>query len=620
MTPEERDAFLTNRPPEIRARILAKVAEYQALDPDERELRLRATELRWYLMPLLRELADQPRRAAGESAGRMCANWSDPARRVEHFAAAVAGGISGKRAHRSTISRRWTRATPRRRIPVARRARPSRRIGTRFPKPSGARSRGGSTSFLNSRRTKNKRRSTPCPKPNAQQMEKTLQAFDKLPPAQRAECVNAFAKFASMSAPEQAEFLKNAERWSAMSPAERQAWRDLVVNVPQWPPLPIGFVAPIPPARTPIPAWPRITIEMAISNFNFRRRRLISRRASDFVSSRFVPGPFLWRDDRAGVRVRAVDGHAARAGAKKSPAKPSPTSTLWMMVGTILGARAVYVATYWKRRICRPADLGNFHDPARRAGFLRRPHRRDHCGLDLSALEKTAVVENRRRARAQHRAGQRLRPHRLPAQRLLLRPRLRFAVGHQFSRGNHCNRRPIRVHPTEIYDALLNLGSVFFSRVAVPAQEIRRPDFCDLPAFATPSPVRSSNIFAAIIRRPPSFRPDARAARQRADFCRGPGAGGNSVARAASKRGLKDGEPKTEIRSSIASVSSLRFSSPGRRRLENLKSRCASRKKSAAKSSPPIPCRCIADSTSARPSRRPPNAPACRITSLTSAS
>jgi hypothetical protein len=76
------------------------------------------------------------------------------------------------------------------------------------------------------------------------QMEKTLQAFDQMPASQRAECVNAFAKFASLTAPQQAEFLKNAERWAAMSPAERQAWRDLVVNVPQWPPLPIGVTPP----------------------------------------------------------------------------------------------------------------------------------------------------------------------------------------------------------------------------------------------------------------------------------------------------------------------------------------------------------------------------------------
>ena len=26
-----------------------------------------------------------------------------------------------------------------------------------------------------------------------------------------------------------------------MSPADRQAWRDLVVNVPEWPPLPVGI-------------------------------------------------------------------------------------------------------------------------------------------------------------------------------------------------------------------------------------------------------------------------------------------------------------------------------------------------------------------------------------------
>jgi len=78
------------------------------------------------------------------------------------------------------------------------------------------------------------------------QMGKTLQAFDQMPAWQRTECVNAFAKFASMTASEKAEFLKNAERWAAMPPAERQAWRDLVVNVPQWPPLPTGMPVPSP--------------------------------------------------------------------------------------------------------------------------------------------------------------------------------------------------------------------------------------------------------------------------------------------------------------------------------------------------------------------------------------
>ena len=53
MTPGERRQVLSNRPPEIKNRILAKVREYESLKPDERELRLRATELQWYLQPLM---------------------------------------------------------------------------------------------------------------------------------------------------------------------------------------------------------------------------------------------------------------------------------------------------------------------------------------------------------------------------------------------------------------------------------------------------------------------------------------------------------------------------------------------------------------------------------------
>jgi hypothetical protein len=71
-----------------------------------------------------------------------------------------------------------------------------------------------------------------------EQMGKTLQAFDNLSAEQRTECIRAFAKFASMNAAEKQEFLENAERWSQMSPEERQTWRDLVANVPNWPPMP----------------------------------------------------------------------------------------------------------------------------------------------------------------------------------------------------------------------------------------------------------------------------------------------------------------------------------------------------------------------------------------------
>jgi hypothetical protein len=94
-------------------------------------------------------------------------------------------------------------------------------------------------------------------------METTLQAFEKLPPDQRATCIHSFEQFSSMSPQERFELLRNAERWSKMSPAERQAWRDLVERVPQWPPLPQDFLNPSSP---PIPhATPRVPRGVALA-------------------------------------------------------------------------------------------------------------------------------------------------------------------------------------------------------------------------------------------------------------------------------------------------------------------------------------------------------------------
>ncbi len=122
--------------------------------------------------------------------------------------------------------------------------------------------------------------------------------------------------------------------------------------------------------------------------------------------------------------------------------------TLWLMLGGIVGARAVYVVTYWQDEFAGGKFLGNFCHLERRAGLLRRAHRRDVGRDDLRRLEKTAALENRRRAHAEYRARQRVRAHWLPAQRLLLWPLLRRAVGHHFSRrprnapGPECPRFP----------------------------------------------------------------------------------------------------------------------------------------------------------------------------------
>ena len=53
MPTAERHQFVATRNTNTQERLVEKIREYQALTPEERELRLTATELRWYLLPLM---------------------------------------------------------------------------------------------------------------------------------------------------------------------------------------------------------------------------------------------------------------------------------------------------------------------------------------------------------------------------------------------------------------------------------------------------------------------------------------------------------------------------------------------------------------------------------------
>jgi hypothetical protein len=219
MSPSERVAALTNRPAATRARILAKVREYQALDPDERELRLRATELRWYLTPLMRaplaerdeELAQVPEDLRSLAQTRL-AQWDllPPAVQQELLA------------EDSTLHYFAQVDTTNRPVADTEHQKISEQFNQFFELSPAEKSQ-----TLNT-----------LSEAERVQMEKTLKAFEQLPPPQRQQCIRNYAKFAGMSATDRAEFLKNAELWAQMPPSERQAWRDLVAHVPMWPPLP----------------------------------------------------------------------------------------------------------------------------------------------------------------------------------------------------------------------------------------------------------------------------------------------------------------------------------------------------------------------------------------------
>ena len=247
MSPAERLTALTNRPPEMRVKILAKVREYSALNPDERELRLRATELRWYLVPLLRlsptnrvtRLAMVPPEMQKLVKSRLL-QWDilppplheeflTNDQTLHYFARVAPTNTPAANPDQQKIADRFNQ----------------------FFELTAAEKKSTLNTLSNAERA---------------QMEKTLQSFEKLPPRQRITCVRNYAKFAGMNATERAEFLKNADDWSKMSPAERQTWRDLVKNVPLWPPIPTPM-AILPPNLIPH-ATPKIPRASVATNLN----------------------------------------------------------------------------------------------------------------------------------------------------------------------------------------------------------------------------------------------------------------------------------------------------------------------------------------------------------------
>lgn len=231
MPSTERRQQLASRAPEVRAKILAKIQEYQSLSAEERELRLKATELRWYLQPLLvTEATNRTARlslipeSVRELVATRLAQWDRFPKTIQQLM------LTNRAAPNYLVTGAPTNLPP---LPTAK---IQERMGQHF-----------NQLFELTPKEKEAVMMT-LSDPERRQMEKTLAAFGELTPEQRDQCVMSFAKFTSMSEVEQKDFLRSAARWSAMSPTERQAWRELVSTAPKVPPLPhLTRKAPLPP-------------------------------------------------------------------------------------------------------------------------------------------------------------------------------------------------------------------------------------------------------------------------------------------------------------------------------------------------------------------------------------
>ena len=251
MNPAERKRFLAARPPESQRQILAKVREYEAYGPNQRELRLKATELYYYLWPVMNTSASNrppllalvPQGDRKEIERRLLAWDQFPAGKQQELltnAAAIRFFTELKTgppplppaspAQQANLQRgilQWQALSRGQ----------QQRITARFKR------------FFDLTPEEQQAACNTLSETERRQIEKTLYKFENLSPSDRAKAIRSFEKFARLSLEQRRQFLKNAELWKLMPPDERQNWRDLVSGLPPQPPSPPGLpeIPPSPP-------------------------------------------------------------------------------------------------------------------------------------------------------------------------------------------------------------------------------------------------------------------------------------------------------------------------------------------------------------------------------------
>ena len=268
MTATQRQAVLANRTAADRQVLEAKLKEYDALSPDERETRLRAVQLRLYLRPLMKMAASnrverlkaipEPDR---ESIVRRLAIWDQMPPQLQRevmenesvlsalvhpdFALPRAGGSPPGAPSRPDASvdgaiEHWNSLSEEKR----------REINEHFQAVFQLDDR-EKAKFLE-----------PLTETERRQMVYTLQAFRRLTPAQREVCFSGVHKFAELSPAERHSFLHNVTLWQEMTPKDRQLWREIAARFRIQRALP----PPMPPPRIPHAAPQPAVTALATNN------------------------------------------------------------------------------------------------------------------------------------------------------------------------------------------------------------------------------------------------------------------------------------------------------------------------------------------------------------------
>jgi hypothetical protein len=248
LAPADRERALAEKVPAYRDYLRGKLAEFETLNADEREVRLRALSLRWHLLVLIRT-------PAGARAERLAGLREEDRRLVEERIAAW--DKLPVEAQRELMENQYTvdyllqfssgigrRETILESVSPEQRARIEADLArfNELPPEQRQRIHENFERFFELNGAEKQRVLAAVPGAARVEMQKTITALDALPEDQRRRCLDALQRFTQMNAAERDQFLANAERWQRMSADERQSWRQLVRQWPPEPPLPPGFV------------------------------------------------------------------------------------------------------------------------------------------------------------------------------------------------------------------------------------------------------------------------------------------------------------------------------------------------------------------------------------------
>lgn len=254
LTPAKRKDALAGRPDENQRMILAKVHEYEALSANERELRLRSTELRWYLLSFMQtpptnrlaQLERVPAELRPLVEVRVAA-WDEMPENLRREL------LQNEAAIRHLNERRDQLPSPGNADPggelafathrwVSMEEGQRRDLLNRFEQFFGLSAREQQVTLESLSATERR------------QIQATLASFANLSAAQRAQCIRSLNQFANLSPEERKQFLVDAGKWQRMTPDHRKAWRDMVTRLSLQPPLPpgAGQMPPLPTATKPL--------------------------------------------------------------------------------------------------------------------------------------------------------------------------------------------------------------------------------------------------------------------------------------------------------------------------------------------------------------------------------